>query len=666
MIADTLMEAPLMENGQQYPVLYKSYPDDSSMASRNLIAYRLRQGLSFSQPEQQSHLIDVYYQSPSPLEAAAVVNLTISEYNQLSTIRNRQSAGSAAAFLNKESRKIHRELETTEKNLAHYRNSHQVVQLSAQTQSLIQRTAELEQSRQKARTLLVAAKSGIKQYKQQLNKIKPGLAEQYIQAIGPSMERLQYALAELKTKKTKLFAKNPSLAKSTDPPRELQVLNRKIKLYKDTISTRVKKMLSKGGEYLNLMGSNSGGITQSIAELNAKLINLNVKKQQYQSQVNLLTKQINDLNDRFNNLPENMLTLARLKRQAEINQDLYVTVAKQQAQMALWRQTRFSTGQLVDKGYIPGFPVKPRKKLYLIIGFIVGGILGMGFIFLKETYNNTIDGVEKLKRFELPVLSVVPDIHHYIKKEFKGRKTVKVRGKQVSTQLICPLRSLSPAAESIRRLESNILYSNPDTKVKSLLITSSKSGEGKSLIAANLAATMTEAGKEVILLDTDLRRPKIHKIFGVERSPGIREVLFDQVALSDAIRPTIIPGLSILTTGKQTTNPSAIKKSDRFQSLIGRLRHSCDYLLLDSAPFGIIADSSSHINQVDNVVVVCRFGETKKGELKQTLERLSQIDANVLGTVLNAFKVEKSSDYYYGQNYYQFQYKNYEVYEKKE
>jgi capsular exopolysaccharide synthesis family protein len=663
LVADTLMEAPLMQNGRQYPILFNDYPDDSTMATRGMVAHRLRQNLTFIQPNAQSHLIDVTDLSPSPMEAAAVVNMTIAKYNQLSTHQNRQSAGSAVDFLKKQRQKIHKELGTSEKKLEAYRHTHKVVQLDAQTQSLIHRTAQLEQSRQKARTLLVATNAGIKQYKQQLNEIKPGLADQYIDAMGASMNRLQYALAEAKTQRTEIYAKNPQLKKTADPPPQIRRLNQKIKLYKDSIKAHTKKMLSKGNAYLSVMGSSGGDITNNISQLNTKLIGLKANKQQYQSQVALLTKRINQLNARFNNLPENMITLAQLKRQAEINKELYVSIAKQQANMALWRQTQFSTGQLIDKGTVSHSPVKPNKKLYLFAGFILGGIIAIGFVFGKESFKTTIDGTKKLKDFGLPVLSVIPDISHIVKKEYKRKKTTNVKGKEISTGLVSFLKTISPAAEAFRRLESNILYANPDSPIKSLLVTSSKQNEGKSLVTSNLAVIMAEAGKNVLLIDTDLRRPQLHRIFGAERSPGITEVLFDKIPLDDAIQETVVPDLSLLTSGQKSPNPTVVKKSARFQELINRLKRYYDFVLLDSPPYGLISDTSYLLKPVQNVVMVCRFDETKKNELQHTLEELGNVDANVIGTVLNAYKVGEGSDYYLNQNYYYHYYKNYEAYE---
>jgi len=294
---------------------------------------------------------------------------------------------------------------------------------------------------------------------------------------------------------------------------------------------------------------------------------------------------------------------------------------------------------------------------------MIGTILGVGFVFIKESFNTTIDGTQKLKQFEVPMLAVIPDLQPYIDNEHEGKETKKVQEHRVSTHLVSLFDTISPATESFRRLESNILHSNPDTSLNSMLITSTTKGEGKTTVAANLAVVMAEADQRVIVVDVDLRRPNLHKLFGLDRSPGIVDVLFENSSLEDVIKSTVIPNLSVLCAGKRPPNPSAITKSASFLKLIKQLEKQYDRVILDTPPFGIITDSSSLVSQTGGVVVISRFGKTKIGELDHTLKALERIDATVTGTVLNGFDSGKNSDYYYGNSYYKDFYGDYEAYE---
>lgn len=663
-IADTLMKQPLMRNGRQFPVLFESFPEDSTPAHLKTVAYRLRQNLSFLQVDRESNLINIAYTGPSPLEAAEIVNLTIQSYSGLSTLQNRKSANAAVIFLQKERERIENQLNKAELQLQQYMDQNQLVQVDAQTTSLIERLADLEQRRQEARTRLVAVSSAAEQYQNQLDRIKPGLADQYAEAIGPSMERLQYQLAELKTERMQILAENPQLKNRDNLPRRLQIVNRQIADYEDEIRSLTQRLLNESDQYAGALAGQEGNIGQRIPELSQKIIELNIEKQQYRVQVDVLTEEVNRVDKIFDDLPENMTSLARLKRSVAINEELYLTVSKQSAEMSLWQQTQFGQGQLVDEGYVPALPIEPSMKRYLFFGFMIGTILGVGFVFIKESFNTIIDGTQKLKQFEVPMLAVIPDLQPYIDNEHEGKETKKVQEHRVSTHLVSLFDTISPATESFRRLESNILHSNPDTSLNSLLITSTTKGEGKTTVAANLAVVMAEADQRVIVVDVDLRRPNLHKLFGLDRSPGIVDVLFENSSLDDVIKSTVIPNLSVLCAGKRPPNPSAITKSASFLKLIKQLEQQYDRVILDTPPFGIITDSSSLVSQTGGVVVISRFGKTKIGELDHTLKALERIDATVTGTVLNGFDVNESSDYYYGGNYYKEFYKDYEAYEK--
>lgn len=664
-VADTLMKIRLMDNGRQFPVTFNSYPEDSSLARKDSIAHRLRQNISFSQADREAKLINVSYKSPAPLEAAKVINLTIESYSQLSTRQNRKSANAAVSFLEKERKRIEDQLNESEKHLQQFMDENELVQVTEQVTSMIEQMANLEQRRQEARTSLVAVNSAIDQYEQQLGQIKPGLAEQYADAIGPNMTRLQYQLAELKTERMQLISKNPELENNPSLSSRLQELNRQIKGYEGEIRSQTEKLLSQSDQYLGFLGSQGGNITQTISELNQKLIELKVEQQQYQSQNEVLTAEIDGLNSVFEDLPENMTALARLKRNVKVNEELYLTVSKQHAEMALWQQTQFGQGQLVDEGYVPELPVEPNKKLFVLVGFVLGGILSVGYVFVKEAFNNNIDGVQKLKELGPPVLSVIPNMQKHIDDKHGGKEQITVQGRTVNTSLVSLLETTTPMAESFRRLEANIIHSNPDQSLKALMVTSTRKGEGKSTILANLGIALAESGQSVIVVDTDLRRPNVDNMFSVRRSPGIVDVLFESVSLKEAVQSTVVSNLEVLSAGQKPPSPTAITKSASFKNLLNTLKEQYDWVLLDTAPYGIITDASSFINEADGVLVVAEFGETETGEMQHTLDALKRVNANVLGTVLNRFKADISSDHYYGANsYYSEYYEDYKEYEK--
>ena len=661
-MADSLMQRRLMKNGKQFPALFKSYPKDSSLAAQDTVALRLRNSLSFSRVDREADMVSIAYQSPSPREAATIVDLSMELYTELSTRQNRRSANSAVQFLESERQRIESRLNQAEDRLRQFMNEEEVIQVDAQTQELITRMAELESKKQEAKVKLVAVESGIEKYQNRLDDIKPGLANQYADAVGPNMTRLQYKLAELEIEKMQLLANNPSLRDVETPPQELRSINEKIEVYKDQIRAKTKELLEEGDQYLGFLGGSDGNIAQAVTDINKKLIELQVEQAQYEAQLEVINEQLNEQQQFFQDLPDNMITLARLKREVEINEKLYLTVSQQYAEMSLWKQTQFGLGRAVDQGYIPENPVKPNKKLYLLVGFILGGILSVGFIFVREAFNTKIDGVEKLKEFGSPLLAVIPDMGKYIKDEQESREKVSVQGYEINTGLVAMLDTVSPISESFRRLESNIIYSNPDQKLNSIMVTSSTKGEGKTTVVSNLATVLAEAGHDVAVVDTDLRRPNVHNMFGSNRSPGIVEVLFDNVPLEEALQQTPMSNLSILSAGNRPPNPSAITQSKAFLETLKKLEETHDFVLIDTPPYGIITDASAMIQQTDGVVVVTRFNDTTEAELTHVFNNLERVGANVVGTVLSAFDYNETSDYYYSAYYYRELYDDYASY----
>jgi capsular exopolysaccharide synthesis family protein len=237
-----------------------------------------------------------------------------------------------------------------------------------------------------------------------------------------------------------------------------------------------------------------------------------------------------------------------------------------------------------------------------------------------------------------------------------------VKGQDLSTSLVTVLNTISPISESFRRLENNIIYSNPDRELNTLMITSSTKGEGKTTTITNLGVVLAEAGYNVALVDTDLRRPNLHNMFGMSRSPGMVEILFEDVSIEEVVQPTIIPNLSMITAGTRPPNPASITQSQAFLDILKELEEIYDFVLVDTPPMGIITDASPIVRQADGVVVVARFNEAREAQLEHTIEHLNRLNAYILGTVLTAFDYSKTSDYNYGNYEYREMYEGYAEY----
>lgn len=666
-IAEKIHSRETMTNGEMFPVLYLEYPDERSKITKSMLSSRLRNNMTVNQVSQETDVINISYESPSPQEAKTIVDLIMETYMEVSANQNRTRANSALTFLEDERARIQERLSEAEDELRDYMRNTNLVQVDGQTQAAIDRVAELESQRQEVQVELVAVNSSIESYESQLNEIRPGLAEQFAEDVSSQLEGAQLRLAELRTERSLILQRNPELRNNPDSEPQLVQLNEDIETVRNEIREITSSVLNADDSdvYIGFLENEDGGVTDRIVELRRNLIELKIQESQLSAQEEVISQRLAEENQFFDNLPQNMLELARLRREVQINEQLFTEISTKYQETQLWEQTQTGNGQVIDEAYIPQNATFPNTILFVLVGFMVGGALSIGAVLTKETFNRTIDGTDKIRSMGYPLLAVIPDFHEYLSKRFEGRDRVNVEGRSVSTSWSTLIDSISPISEAYRRLHNNIVFADPDKSYQTLLITSSRKAEGKSTISVNLAVTFAESGKKVLLVDGDLRRPNLNKLIGEDRSPGIAELFYDKATLRDAIRETAAPGVDILTSGQKIPNPSAVMHSKKMAELIRELKKEYDHIIIDSPPYGIITDAAPLIQSVaDGILLVAQFGETQVNELNHSVENLQRIRADVLGTVLTAYRYKESRDYYYYNEYTYDSYRAYEEYKE--
>lgn len=648
-LAERISEIEFGENGDKFPILMRNYPDDIETTGLDTVAARYRQSISFKQVNNEADLVRITFESPSPDEAVTVVNLTMDTYSTLSTEQNRSMAVEALNFLRGEREKIELELEQTEDSLRIFMNKTNLVSVDPQAQRLINNLSDVETDKKAVEVNLVAVNASIEQYQQQMDEIKPGLADQYSAAIGPVIERFQYELSELITERTLIEVRNPDI-EETHP--EIERLNTDINRMKQRIRELTTDLVQ-NESIVTLSFASRGGdgtVTKRLAEISSQLIDLDIEKAQLETRMEILDQYYNELNIDFNDLPDNIIGFARLQRDVKVNEELYLLVTNQYSEMSLWEKTQFGLGRPLDYAEMPRGPFKPKKRIITLIGLFFGGFIGVVIVIIRDIFDDKLTSTDTFKDFNLPLLGTIPDFS--ILDGIDPNERQFIDNISISNQLITFLDHISPISEAYRRLRINVVYANPDKHYKVMMVTSATKGEGKSTVAANLAVTFAEAEKSVLLIDLDLRRPTQHKIFGENREPGLTDTLFETISLSNIVRNTVAPNVDLLTVGKKTPEPATVLDSKRLKQLIDKLKDRYDHIILDTAPYGIISDSASLLRLVDGIVVVSRFNTTTKRELSFTLDGLRHLNADILGFVFNAFNPEKSTDYYTNYSYY--------------
>ena len=314
--------------------------------------------------------------------------------------------------------------------------------------------------------------------------------------------------------------------------------------------------------------------------------------------------------------------------------------------------------QIIDVAKKPDSPISPNNFNDIFTGFIFSVFLSVIVVYLKEFLDNSIRNLLDIEKHNLSILGIIPSIGGKVSVDKKsyffknGRKT----NRSIKRSLITREDPRSPISEAYRSLRTSLLYTDIDVDTKSILVSSAGPGEGKTTTVANMAITYANLGKKTLLIDTDLRRPVVHKVLELKKEPGITNYLAGATKnFSDLIQKTDIQNLFVVTSGIIPPNPSELLGSDKMALLIKKLEKEWDIVLFDSPPLVAVTDATMISKEIDKIVIVVKVGQTDKGAFSRTVELLNNVKAPIGGVVLNAVTQNSS----YGSYYYYYQYYNY-------
>jgi non-specific protein-tyrosine kinase len=318
--------------------------------------------------------------------------------------------------------------------------------------------------------------------------------------------------------------------------------------------------------------------------------------------------------------------------------DSYSTILNSLESVRLAEARSTNSVNVVESAQATTIPVRPRTLLNILLGAVAGAILALAVVLLLEYLDDTVKTSEEAARLTgLPSLAAI----------------ARIDGREPPDKLIVAIDSRSPTAESYRLLRVNAQLAAIDRPLRTLMVTSSTPLEGKSTMIANLAAAFAQAGKRVILVDTDLRRPTLHKIFRVSNARGITTALANRdQSVSTYLVPTSVANLSLLPSGPLPPNPADLLGSQRMAALIQELTSQADIVLFDSPPVLAVVDASILARATDATLLVVLAEKTRSNMLRRTREQLAQSGAKMVGVVLN--KATSARDTYYGSYTYYY------------
>lgn len=360
-----------------------------------------------------------------------------------------------------------------------------------------------------------------------------------------------------------------------------------------------------------------GRFADSLANMQNQLEELGVLMEETQAEVDRLTAQ------RIRAETEQ----GRLESLLAGYRDEYDVLQRDLGELRVTAAQTARSVSILEPAQVPSSPVRPQTKMNIMLGAFIGVVLGGGLAFLLEYLDDKIRTPEDVsKMLGIGTLAAV------------GRLG------DGQNEVVVASQPRSAVTESFRVLVSNIRFSSVDKPLRTLMVTSPRSSEGKSLIVANLAATTAQSGLSVVAVDADLRRPRLHRMFGLDARNGLSESIVEGTA-EGKLHPTDLKGLSTLTSGGLPPDPAQLLASPRMKELLEELTEEADVVVVDSAPILPVADAAVLAPAVDGVLLVLRAGKSRREAAQQAVERLHQAGANLVGVVLNA--VPTPDDVYY-------------------
>jgi capsular exopolysaccharide synthesis family protein len=575
------------------------------------------------EPVKDSSLVSLRYEDTDPKRCERVLNALVRVYLAQNLDATTSMSTNAVEWLNSQLETLRGGLEKSEVALNDYRQKNNVLSISLEDRhNLI--ASELEFVAKEITTLEIKRiEIGARNIELRAVKVDDPMvvgASELLQ--GPVLSALRTSYAEERRAVDELVPMydvgHPKLASA----------QAKLDSTKKLIATEVNNIQTASDRDLR-------AVSRQIADLKVK--DADIQKQAHELQ---------SFEIRYN----------QLQRDKQNNEKIYGIVLERTRETELTRMMNFNNIQVVDEAIQPKVPIRPNVPASVAFGAVVGILLGMAAGAARELADSSLKTPADVENIlGLPCLGLLPEMA-----ASKGRSRSRRAGKG---QPYSPDRDLLVAAhpdggvaEATRAVRTNLMFISPDRPYRNVLVTSAVPEEGKTTVACSLAIVLAQGGHRVLLVDTDLRRPRLHRTFRVANDVGVTLAIAGQLPLDDCIRATEIPNLFVLTSGPIPPNPAELLQSERFAALTRTLADKFDRVVYDSPPILPVTDAAIISRLVDGVVAVVRGFKTQKSAARQAMRQILDVNGHIAGVVLNAIDLTRHDyreyHYYYRRDGY--------------
>ncbi len=572
------------------------------------------------EPQKQSRLVTIAFRDADPVRAQRIVTTVVESYRKQNLDDVLDSTNSAVDWLRGQEGTLKRELESQELDLHKYKKDKNILSLSMDEQSNMLRA---------------------------------------------EMGKLNELLTEVRAKREELSARRSVLTSINEkdpadlPSTELlasPLLQRLREGYIDAVKQRDGLLAEGKGALHPEVASASSRVETTRAAVVREIKNV---KGGVDRDYTAASRQVNGLQGLYNSANKRALELNlmeiefnRLRRSKDNTERLYSLVRDRTKESDLTLMMRVNNIHVVDEATLPNDPVQPSLPVNLAAGLVAGVVLGAGLVVGREFLDKSVKALADVDA-ELPLLGVLPALEQVEaapKRARRGRRAASPSEEKL--ELVVHNHPSSGVAEAARAIRTNIMFMSPDNPYKALLVTSAAPMEGKTTLACCIATAMAQAGQRVVLVDCDMRRPRIHRIFGRSGGAGITNALLDITQLEQGLFETEVPRLSVLPCGPIPPNPAELLHSEAFSKVLDELRARFDRVVIDSPPLGPVTDGVVLSTRVDGTVFVVRAFKTRKDIARRAVRSIRNVKGTLIGGVLNGASASRNAYGEYGMQYY--------------
>jgi capsular exopolysaccharide synthesis family protein len=620
-------------------------------------------------PQAESDVIQVRVKAEhDPYVAMTVANALCDVLTDRNLRIRREGVSDVRSFLEEQLQTYKFKLESAEAALRQFKVNNRVTSLDNEVEEQLKLAKNIELMHQEAKIELQRTEQMLtsitEQIASQQKNIVPSIANvsnQVIKSLKDQLSSLQNNYIKLQLQGVPLD--NPKMAELTEDMAQVRL----------SLAAEARKI----AEQKNVVDPVS-----QMASLYQRKIELDLTVQMLRTQESSLASSLRSYENSLRRLPDKEFSLAKLTRDRDLANNLYSLLYERREEARISEAEKIGNMRIIDRAQLPKKPISPRKELNLAIGLMLGLTIGLGLVFFLETLDTSLKTPDDIERKTgLTILGSIPRVKSILPMEDESRGNPSV--------LVTHVAPSSPASEAYRTLRTNLQFSNLSQKLRSIMLTSSGPREGKSTTSANLAVATAQMGLRTLLIDGDLRRPTINKIFNLNREPGLSEILSHyyeknmngngddepavdetyierqtsvratkaiqhmaslDMAIDAAVHKTHIDRLDILTCGALPPNPSEILGSETMKDLLALVKERYEFVVIDAPPVIAVTDAAVLAPQVDAALLVVESARNDREIILKGKSLLDRVGVNLLGAVLNNVRERNlygDYDYYY-------------------